>query len=195
MAKFPTFPTLYDNVIAVSIMKLREWGYLKPDQYKAGTLSWSTNGRETGSISIRVNTRTDGPYLELDYKHRDKPVNYTVGLVSVPSNIGKGVVWYFLCPHTGKRCRKLYSVGERFLHREAYTGCMYESQTYSHKARKLNTLFDKIYGTDKLYEQLYQKHFKSHYAGKPTKKYLKLMQKIKQTENVRITRTELLALY
>ncbi|MFT2007194.1 hypothetical protein ACMA1I_00840 [Pontibacter sp. 13R65] len=192
MAKFPTFPTLYDNVIAVSIMKLREWGYLKPDQYKAGTLSWSTNGRETGSISIKVNTCTDGPYLELNYKHRDKPINYTVDLVSVPSNIGKGVVWYFLCPHTGKRCRKLYSVGERFLHREAFRGCMYETQTYSHKARTLNNLFDKLYGVDKLYMQLRQKHFKSHYAGRPTKKYLKLMQKIRESERFTYREKELL---
>jgi hypothetical protein len=30
--------------------------------------------------------------------------------------------------------------------------------------------------------QIYSKHFKSHYAGKPTKRYLKLMRKIRGAE-------------
>lgn len=182
MPKFPTFPTLYNEVIAVSITKLREWGYLELNQYKRGTLTWSTNGHPTGSISIAVNTHSDSPYLELDYKYRGEPVNYRVQLVTVPSNLGKGEVWYFLCPHTGKRCRKLFSVGERFLHREAFNGCMYESQTYSHRNRKLFKLYENAFGSDKLFEQLYSKHFKRGYAGKPTKRFLKLMQKIKESE-------------
>ena len=71
------------------------------------------------------------PYIELDYNYRDKPQNYKVNLVRVPSNLGKDFVWYFHCPKTNKRCRKLYSVNGMFLHREAYKGCMYETQTYS----------------------------------------------------------------
>jgi hypothetical protein len=125
-----------------------------------------------------VNTRTDSPYLELDYKHNGKPVNYQVQLITAPANIGKGRVYYFICPNIGKRCRKLYSVGERFLHREAFTDCMYESQTYSAKSRQLCKMYEKAFDSDKLYEQLYSKHFKRTYAGKPTKRYLKLMQKI-----------------
>ncbi|WP_345159482.1 hypothetical protein [Pontibacter saemangeumensis] len=173
-------------------MKLREWGYLKPNQRRSGTLNWSSNGHTIGSISIVVDTRYDWSHVELNYKHRDKPVNYTVDLVSVPSNIGKGVVWYFQCPHTGKRCRKLYSIGERFLHREAYTGCMYESQTHSQKNRKLFKLYEKVFSSDKLYEQLYSKHFRSSYAGKPTKRFVKLMQKIKESERITYREKQLL---
>ncbi|WP_245590576.1 hypothetical protein [Adhaeribacter aquaticus] len=132
----------------------------------------------TGRINIMVNTYAESPYLELDYKSRDKPINYKVLLVTVPSNIGKGKVWYFLCPATNKLCRILYSVGGRFLHREAFTGCMYESQTYSKKNRRLFKMYEKAFGSDKLYEQLYEKHFKKTYAGKPTKIYMKLMNKI-----------------
>ena len=42
----------------------------------------------------------------------------------VPSNLEEGIVWYFLCPETGKRCGKLYLQGTRFLHREAAKGAM-----------------------------------------------------------------------
>ena len=126
MPRHSTIPTLYDDAIAVSITKLKEWGYLRQNNYQSGTLTWSRNGNTTGSIDIRVNTRSNEPYIDLDYKYREKPIRYRLDLVSVPSNIGKGQVWYFLCPHTGKRCRKLYSIGEMFLHREAYRGYMYE---------------------------------------------------------------------
>src|SRR5690606_7548140 len=139
MPKFPTFPTLYDDALQISVTKLKEWGYLDPSKIKSGTLTWSRNGNKTGSISIRVNTLDEQhPFVELDYKYREEPRNYKVRLVSMPSNLGKGLIWYFLCPQTNKRCRKLYSIGGYFLHREAFNGCMYETQTQSKKYRQLD---------------------------------------------------------
>ena len=115
MPKFPTYPTLYDEVLQINISKLKEWNYLNPEQLKSGTLTWSSNGEKTASISITVNTN-DRPYIELDYKSNDEPRKYKVSLVSIPSNLGKGKIWYFLCPQTLKRCRKLYSISGYFLH-------------------------------------------------------------------------------
>ena len=185
MAKFPTFPTLYNEALQISITKLKEWEYLNPEQIKSGTLTWSRNGNKTGSISIRVNTHSEQPYIELDYKYRDEPRNYKVRLVSMPSNLGKGLIWYFLCPQTNKRCRKLYSIGGYFLHREAFNGCMYETQTQSKKYRQLDKTFGVYFKIDDLYSQLYQKHFKKTYAGKPTKKYLRIMEQIQKAESIK----------
>ena len=184
MPKPHTFPTLYNEALQISISKLKEWEYLNPEQIKSGTLTWSRNGNKTGSISIRVNTHREQPYIELDYKYRDEPRNYKVRLVSMPSNLGKGLIWYFLCPQTNKRCRKLYSIGGYFLHREAFNGCMYETQTQSKKYRQLDKTLGAYFKTDDLYSQLYQKHFKKTYAGKPTKKYLKLTQQIQRAESI-----------
>src|SRR5690625_7639150 len=78
---------------------------------------------------------------------------------------------YFICPHTGKRSRKLYSAGKYFLHRDAYPHAMYECQTYSKRGRMVDKVCKIMNGSDKLYEELYSKHFKTHYAGKPTKRY------------------------
>lgn len=185
MPKPHTFPTLYNEALQISITKLKEWEYLNPEQITSGTLTWSRNGNKTGSISIRVNTHSEQPYIELDYKYRDEPRNYKVSLVSMPSNLGKGLIWYFLCPETNKRCRKLYLIGGYFLHREAFKGCMYETQTQSKKYRQLDKTLGAYFRTDDLYSQLYQKHFKKTYAGKPTKKYLRIMGQIQKAESIK----------
>ena len=184
MPKPHTFPTLYNEALQISISKLKEWEYLNPEQIKSGTLTWSRNGNKTGSISIKVNTQSEQPYIELDYKYRDEPRNYKVRLVSMPSNLGKGLIWYFFCPQTNKRCRKLYSIGGYFLHREAFNGCMYETQTQSKKYRQLDKTLGAYFIIDDLYSQLYQKHFKKTYAGKPTKKYLRIMEQIQRAKNI-----------
>lgn len=184
MPKPHTLPTLYDEVKTVSISFLTKHGYLKPNKLKAGSIHWSINGENLGSISIKVCIYSESPYLEFDYKYNKAPINYRVQLVSAPSNLGKGVVWYFVCPHTGKRCRKLYLVNTYFYHRSAFRGCMYEKQTQSKKSRYLDKTIGAYFKTDQLYEQLYKKNFKKQYAGKPTKKYLKLTQQIQRAESI-----------
>jgi hypothetical protein len=184
MPKPHTFPTLYNEALQIHISKLKGWGYLDPKQIKSGTLNGSSNGNPTGSISIQVNTHSEQPYIVLDYKYRDEPRNYKVYLTSTPSNLNRGEIWYFICPQTKKRCRKLYSIGGYFLHREAFNGCMYETQTQSKKYRQLEKSLATYFRTDELYSQLFQKHFKKTYAGKPTKKYLRIMEQIQKAESI-----------
>jgi len=184
MPKPHTFPTLYNEALQISISKLKEWDYLNPEQLKGGTLTWSRNGNKIGSISIKVNTHSEQLYIELDYKYRDEPRNYKVRLASMLSNLGKGLIWYFLCPQTNKRCRKLYSIGGYFLHREAFNGCMYETQTQSKRYRQLDKTFGAHFKAEDLYLQLCQKHFKRTYSGKPTKKFLRIMEQIQKAESI-----------
>ncbi|MBN2520986.1 MAG: hypothetical protein JXB17_10805, partial [Bacteroidales bacterium] len=81
---------------------------------------------------------------------------------------------------TNKRCRKMYSIGGYFLHREAFQGCMYGSQTLSKYYRN----FDKTIRVYFRIARLYKKHFKQSYAKKPTKKYLRIMEQIQQAESI-----------
>lgn len=184
MPKSSTYPTLYNEALQIHISKLKGWGYLDPNQIKSGRLNWSRNGNPTGQISIEANTHSEKPYIELDYKFKGEPRNYKVYLVSIPSNLNRGKVWYFVCPHTNKRCRVLYSIGGYFYHRAAFRGCMYEKQTQSKTYRVLEKTLGAYFQSDQLYEQLYKKHLKKQYAGKPTKKYLKLSQQIQKAESI-----------
>ena len=183
MPKPTTNPTLFDDVLQIETSKLNKWGYLKPRLEKKGRITWSTNGYETASISIKVNTCSK-PYIELNYLSNDKPINYKINIVSVPSNLGKGKVWYFICPKTFKRCRKLYLIGGLFLHRETSTDGMYKTQTYSKKWRDLERVYGCYFDVDKYYKELYSKYFKTHYNGKPTKRYLKLLKEIKKSDSI-----------
>lgn len=182
MPKPHTFPTLYHETLQIHISKLNAWGFLKPKQIKSGTLNWSMNGNPAGSISIKINTHSEQPYIELDYKYRDEPRNYKVNLTSTPSNLNRGEIWYFICPQTKKRCRKLYSIGGYFLHREAFNGCMYEKQTQSKKYRHLDKILGAYFKSDNLYSELYKKNFKKTYAGKPTKRFLKILIQIEKID-------------
>jgi len=195
MPKPHTFPTLYNDALQLSVTKLKEWEYLNPEQLKNGTITWSSNGNQTGRISITVNTKRETPYIKLDYQYNDEPRNYEVRLISLRSNLGKGLIWYFLCPTTNKRCRKLYSIGGYFFHREAFKGCMYESQIQSKKYRQLDKTFGAYFRSDELYSQLYKKHFKKFYAGKPTKRYLQIMEQIQKAESITHNEIEKVVLY
>lgn len=188
MPKLYTFPTLFDECKSISISDLNRWGYLKPVQMKSGIVTWSINGGKTSSIIIAVNTQSESLYLKLEYTCNENPIKYQVPLVSAPANIGKRIVWFFLRPNTGKRCKKLYLVGTYFFHCSAFKGCIYEKQTYSQNTRNRLMMYEKALGISKLYEELYNKNFKTYYAGKPTKRYVKLVQKINESESMAMNR-------
>jgi hypothetical protein len=170
MPKPCTFPTLFDEVKTVSISFLTKYNYLNANQRQSGTITWSRNGNKTDCISVRVNTQSEQPYIELEYRCNEAPVKYRVQLVSVPSNLGKGFVWYFTNTY--------------FYHRSAFKGGMYKKQTQSKKQRYFDKTLSLYFRSDELFELLYKKHFKKQYAGKPTKKYLKLTQQIQKAESI-----------
>jgi hypothetical protein len=61
---------------------------------------------------------------------------------------------------------------------------MYETQTQSKKSRYLFKVLDPYFKSDNLYSELHKKHFKKTYEGKPTKKYLRIMEQIQKAESI-----------
>jgi len=173
MAKYPTYPVLFDNCKALTISDLKRLGYLNQNQIAGGGISWNQGGEKTGSISIQVNTLNPISYIEFDYQANGTPIKYRVNLTSKPSNLVDGYFYLFVCPITGKQCRKLYLVDGYFYSRWAFRGCMYEKQTHSHKTRQMLKAFELLTISDKLNA----KHFRQSYSGQPTKKYLHLVRK------------------
>ncbi len=184
MAKFPTMPDLFDSALQFDIKTLKKHGYLKAGQVQSGVLTWTRNGATRGEISIQVNTTFEPYLLTLSYKFRNEPRDYSVRIVSKASNLGKGEVHYFVCPKTGLLCRKLFSIGGYFYHRNAFTGAMYESQTQSKKMRFFERRFGAIFDREAIYLELNKKHAKTTYRGKPTKKYARLCERLQQMKEV-----------
>ena len=186
MSRHSTIPTLFDSCMIITTSDLKRYGYLVPNQIKSGILTWKCNGHETGNISIYINMDSSSPYMELDYKYNGNPVKYQVSLVSIPSNLGIGKVWFFVCPRTYKRCRKLHCISGHFLHRSAFRGCYYEKQVQSSKNRDLIRQYEKFYNGEKAQDQTYKKYFKKQYKGLLTRRYVKVLRQIGEGNSVQL---------
>jgi hypothetical protein len=190
MPKFPTFPYIFDEEKCISITDLKKLKYFNKNSITNGTINWTNRGVKTGSIRISVTTCDNKNLVEFDYKCNDTFYKYEVQLIGLPSNLGNGVVWYFICPFTGKRCRKLHLIDERFMHRSALPSGMYSKQTHSKKWQEMEKLYGSYFDSDEVYAELYSKNFRKFYAGKPTKKYLKLLKQIQSIESISVHEIE-----
>lgn len=185
MPKHPTCPTLYDEALQIDAWELMRWGYVERGTYAKSRLRWSRGDQVTARVGFEVRMDGTEPHVILDYTFNGEPRKYRVGLVCVPSNLGKGEIWYFLCPITGKRCRKLYSVGGWFGHREAFGGCMYESQTTGRRWREIEKTYGPIFKLGRLYKELFRKHRKTSYRGKPTRGQKRLLAAIRKAKQAK----------
>ena len=184
MGRLSTLPNLFDNALQLKIHRLKEWGYIQEGNHQKGVVHWLKNDVEIASISIQVHIFPQSPYIELAYKFGNEARKYRVYLTWTTSNLTGGKVWYFVCPKTNKRCRKLYSIDGYFLHRDSFTGAMYYSQTLSKNNRLMEKAVFPFLNSDLLYNELNKKYFKKTYAGKPTKKYLRLLEKNQRAESI-----------
>lgn len=185
MPRCPTFDPSIDECLTLKLSAINSWGHLKRDHDMYGaSYIWSRNGEQIAAIGYSIiNVSDDRKLMILEYNWRNEPVKYTVELEGVTTNLGNGKRWYFICPHTGKRCMNLISPsGSRyFLHRSAFPHLMYESQKRSKCARFLDDHFGIYYKIEKLEKELYTKYRKKHYRGRPTplvKKLTKLRRRV-----------------
>jgi hypothetical protein len=61
---------------------------------------------------------------------------------------------------------------------------MCKIQTRSTNATHDIRLYHKAVGGEKAYDHIYRKYFKSHYNGQPTKRFLKLLKQIDESEKL-----------
>jgi hypothetical protein len=172
MGRYSTGATYTIACRRITIVFLKEQNYLQPGWQKSGTINFSQNGEPAGSISISTNM-VEEPYLRLTYNKTDRYTNekinidYQVKLVRVPSNLGRGFRYYFVCPFSFKRCETLYMAygSPYFKHREAYrTRLYYFCQLDSHRERCY-----RYHSIGAILDKLYEKQVKSHYRGNKTR--------------------------
>ncbi len=129
------------------------------------TLAWQ-NG---ASISANLKQAAAAYTLEIQYEKNEEgekiPIKYDVWIIGKPSNLGKGTIYYFICPFKGTRCRTLYmGYGSRyFKSRKAYRHRIYYPSQLSSYLDKHN---DTYWRLENGLEKLYKKHRKSHYKEK-----------------------------
>ena len=114
---------------SIPLRFLIDRGYFRLNQRIGGSMQWWYCGRQDGSASLVVETFEDVAFLTVSYQTGEgETVKQQIRLISEPSNFGRGKVWYFICPHTGGKCRKLYLMGRYFYSQKAFTTAIYASQ-------------------------------------------------------------------
>lgn len=174
MGRYAQYPTVIEDLRFLDLKFLVDNNYLDSNTTKSGVITWNPNTAHSNSISIKSTMFEDSGYLTLYYTYNnDHKINYTVEVISKPSNLGKGKCWFFICPYTKRNCRKLHLINGYFRHRTYDTNIMYQKQIEP----KIYRLWNKIYArevNEHLYFELYSKYFKRFYNGKPTKRYIRI---------------------
>ena len=99
--------------------------------------------------------------------------DYKIEIASIPSNLGKGEILYFVCPTTGNYARILYKCygSPIWKSRNAYSiRIYYRSQIHSKYDHYNNMYWD----NEKDLERLSLEVKKSHYKGKLTRKLIRI---------------------
>jgi len=168
-----------ESINSIRIFWLKKKGFLGGG-YRVGSLNWSCNGENRGSIGIAINldNSSHNDYANLKYTHTDywseekSEMDYNVSLESTPCNYG-GRRYWFICPlssngrYCGRRVGVIYAVGKWFGCRHcAYIA--YSSQMRGGRYRGTSINCPDI---DKKESELKR----WHYRGKPTRKYRRVI--------------------
>ncbi|WP_313029465.1 hypothetical protein [Soonwooa sp.] len=170
MGRKPTYPQTINELYRISITTFKKNGYLTPDSLDKGTITILSN-----KIPFVVKTSDFDSYLKLGN-------NTYIKLISKVPNLGIGLMWFFVCPMSGRLCRKLY------LYNGAFVGISvipynYEQQNYSRTNRNLDKVF-KVTFQDAPEEKIFAKYFRTTYSGKPTKRFQQILSQQKKIDKI-----------
>ena len=185
MPRPSTYPITYEDCKSIEIKILKKNNYLQSNQINKCIIRWYINEETTGRLQVIVNTMTDKPYVVLNYKLNEQSIQYKVQLVNERSNLGLGEIWYFICPFTNKRCKKLYLLNKYFSHRNRFKGVFYEKQLLSKSNRKSLGIFRKIDQIKDAIEETKSKNFRRYYNKVKTKRLVKLSKVINQEIDIK----------
>lgn len=174
------------------IDKRTEEGSLSPEKatrIKEALLA-NNKGHFTGEASfpnwltLSVETEIDIELMEITgflfrWENQGKLYRLRVSVEARPSNLGlPEPVYYFVCPYSGRICRKLFFDGYSLASRYAFPHT-YSKRNYSHRWRDFDRM---IRGC--LYLDDMGSHRKETYRGKPTPHGKKMERLWRNTQNL-----------
>lgn len=180
MGRWSKGVTTTDGATRLELSYLLKNGFIRKGYDLSASLSW-TSGSSIGFESFYI---TENPYIRLKYTvtvtstRQETYHDYNIHLESIPSNLGKGEILYFICPDSRRRSRILYRCygSKIWKSREAYQNRIYyQTQLDPKSMRPFKYLFN-----DRKFEELYKKKRKSHYRGKSTR----IMRRIDKLERM-----------
>ncbi len=169
MGRYSTGAITTGEVLRIELPYLLRNGFIRKGQYIIGGLNWN-NGCSIGIESVY---NSEEKYLKLSYtiKHESgesEAMDYKIQFTTIPSNLGKGKVLYFVCPISGRKARILYKCygSKIWMSRGAYKHRIYYA---SQQCSKLDYHNTRYWALERELERCKARSKKKHYQGKPTK--------------------------
>lgn len=173
---------MINDYLALSVTDCKRLGYFKPHAKTSGTVNFTRGGSCIASIGFATDTTQTVPVALFSYTYNGTPVDYFLTLRFTPSHLNNGTGYYlFVCPVTGRSCRKLYLIGGRFVSRFALGKTLYESQTKSRR-EKTGGIFRQLADIAALENLETQPYRKPTYRGKLTRYGRKVAKLAARTE-------------
>jgi hypothetical protein len=153
----------------IEISYLFKEGLISRGKFITGSLIW-TNGN---NIGFQADLSEEKQYIRLIYqniKHSGEKhdLDYRIYLTSIPSNLGRGEIWYFICPYTGRKARILYKCYGSLDFRSR-RGNHYRIYYPSQKASKNYLHTERYFSLEREIEKFQPLIRKKHYQGKETR--------------------------
>jgi len=158
------------QVCRIDMRYLTRWGVFK-HQECSFPMSWN----DGSSIRLTLINNFEETCLIFNYTLTDRAdikheLNYKVYIEKVLSNLGRGFVYYFICPNTGNRCRILYRAygSHTFRSRKGFSYRLYYPLQ---QGSKLGLIFDRKFSAEEKYLKLSEgrKRNQHYFKGKITK--------------------------
>jgi hypothetical protein len=173
----------YDNKKTVEqstelcIFRLNKWGLLKGCCH--ASLAWTRKFSGKSSASLVIDVRCLQPYARLIYtitRHKDgseEKYDYQIKLVKTRCNFG-GFRYWFLCPQCGRKVSKLYRkpLGEMYFCRIC-NDLTYQSRNETRLGHWGQIGYYLV--LERQMRELDEKIKRRYYAGKPTRRYRRVL--------------------
>lgn len=167
-----------ENCLTISITDLKKKVFFNTPKTVSVVINLVKNNEQCLNVDVEFIANQNEKFITFTYPNEtviDKTVTHKISIASIPSNIGNGFVKYFVCPRTGKYCRKLYYHRMSFMHREA-TGLLYEQQ------KRRQPISYAGYLTTEQRNEPNTKNFRKYYKGDMTKRYFRILLKTSHSE-------------
>lgn len=153
-----------ENTHQLTIKSLRQSGMLKRGATIKGKAR--ANGAE---MHLQLDWTGAQPVLWLSYFFAGRHQHYSISIEERRSNLGRGAVFYFLCPESGVCTRTLYMAYDypRFKARQAYRNRIYYPAQLTGGRSRYNARF---FQTKAQLESMYQGRQYLTHKGKETRR-------------------------
>jgi hypothetical protein len=121
------------------------------------------------SLLITLNIEIRDDFIILEFDINNQTVKQHINLFCQLSSFGKGYWYYFKCPITGEKCKKLYYWEQKFVSRAAIPGVLYKRQIESKSFRNAIKDNRKINSSYKIICKGFKPYAKPYYRAKSTK--------------------------